>query len=73
MLTVQVKLSIEDIIGSLPNLELNEVEKLQSALADLKNEIALQQAIKEGLEDIKHGRTTPHDVVMNEIKSKYNY
>lgn len=73
MLTVQVKLSIEDIIGSLPNLELNEVEKLQNALADLKNEIAVQQAVNEGLEDIKHGRTTPHDAVMNEIKSKYNY
>ncbi len=73
MLTVQVKLSIEDIISSIPDLELQEVEQLQNALAGLKNEIALQQAVKNGLDDIEHGRTTPHDVVMNEIKSKYNY
>lgn len=73
MLTVQVKLSIEDIINSLPNLEAKEIDKLQKAIAEFKNDIALQQAIDEGLEDVKHGRVTPSDIVMNEIKAKYNY
>jgi predicted transcriptional regulator len=74
MLTVQVKLSVEDIINSLSDLNANEVEKLQNAIVILKEEEeALQQAINEGLEDVKHGRLTPHDVVMKEIKAKYNY
>lgn len=73
MLTIQVKLSVEDIISSLPDLNANEVDKLQNAITVLKNEEALQQAINEGLEDIKQGRVTPHDVVMQEIKARYNY
>jgi predicted transcriptional regulator len=73
MLTVQVKLSIDDIISSLQNLDINEREKLQNALFELQNDLELEQAIQEGLEDIKNGRVSSHEVVMKEIKSKYNY
>jgi predicted transcriptional regulator len=73
MLTVQVKLSIDDIISSLQNLDINEREKLQNALFELQNDLELQQAIQEGLEDVKNGRVSSHKVVMKEIKSKYNY
>ena len=73
MLTVQVKLDIEDIIGSLQNLDTNEREKLQNALFELQNDLALEQAVQEGLEDVKHGRVSSHESVMKEIKAKYNY
>ncbi|QEM11811.1 hypothetical protein [Mucilaginibacter rubeus] len=73
MLTVQVKLSVEDIINSLSNLEAKEIDKLQKAIAEFKNDIALQQSIERGLEDVKNGRITPSDAVMNDIKARYNY
>jgi predicted transcriptional regulator len=73
MLTVQVKLRIEDIIASLQDLNSMEREKLQNALTELQNDIELQDAIQEGLEDIKNGRASPHETVMKEIKAKYNY
>lgn len=40
---------------------------------DIKEVDKLQEAINEGLEDIKHGRLTPNQIVMDEIKRKYNY
>jgi len=73
MLTVQVKLSIEDIIASLQNMDNIEREKLQNALFDLQNDIELRAAIQEGLDDVKNGRVSSHESVMNEIKQKYNY
>jgi len=73
MLTVQVKLSVEDIIASLQNLDLEERNKLQNALFELQDDIELEQAIQEGMEDIKNGRVSPHEAVMKEIKAKYNY
>jgi len=73
MVTVQVKLSVEDIISSLPELDRFELEKLQNALFELQNDLDLQQAVNEGLEDVKNGRVRPHEAVMNGIKAKYNY
>jgi predicted transcriptional regulator len=73
MLTVQVKLSIDDVIASLQNLNNKEREKLQDALFELQNDLDLQQAIREGLEDVKNGRVHSHEAVMKEIKAKYNY
>lgn len=40
---------------------------------NLEKEAALNNAIAKGLDDVKHGRITPHEIVMNEIKKKYNY
>ncbi|XHR92722.1 hypothetical protein ACFJIV_20570 [Mucilaginibacter sp. UC70_90] len=40
---------------------------------NLEKEAALDNAIAKGLDDVKHGRITPHEIVMNEIKKKYNY
>jgi hypothetical protein len=71
MLTVQVKLSVEDIIASLDNLDNDEREKLQYALYDLQNDAALDEAIKEARENIKNGRIHAHEEVMREIKAKY--
>ena len=73
MLTVQVKLNIDDIIASLQNLDNTEREKLQNALFDLQNDLELREAIQEGLDDVKNGRVHSHDAVMKEIKAKYNY
>ena len=73
MLTVQVKLSVEDIINSLPDLDVTEIEKLQKAIAEFKSDIALQQSIEGGIEDVRNGKVTPGEVVMNEIKARYNY
>ncbi len=73
MLTVQVKLSVEDIIASLHNLDNIERTKLQSALSELQNDLDLQEAIREGLDDIKNGRVSSHEAVMKEIKAKYSY
>ena len=71
MLTVQVKLSVEDIIASLDDLDHDEREKLQFALYDLQNDTDLQDAIVEAHEDIKNGRVHAHEDVMREIKAKY--
>lgn len=72
MLTVQVKLSVEDIIDSLGKLEANERLKLQKALFKLQDDIALQESVNRGLQDVKHGRVTPHAEVMQQLKEKYN-
>jgi hypothetical protein len=71
MLTVQVKLSVEDIIGSLNNLDEGEREKLQYALYDLQNDAALDEAIKEAREDVRNGKLHSHEDVTREIKAKY--
>jgi len=73
MVTVQVKLSVEDIIASLSDFEAIEIEKLQDAIVELKDNLDLQAAVDEGLEDVKNGRISTHESVMAEIKSKYNY
>jgi predicted transcriptional regulator len=73
MLTVQVKLNIDDVISSLQDLDNYEREKLQNALFELQNDMELREAIQEGLDDIKHGRVSSHESVMAEIKAKYNY
>jgi predicted transcriptional regulator len=73
MVTVQVKLSVEDIIASLSDFNNLEREKLQDALLGLKDNLELQAAIDEGLEDVRNGRVSTHESVMNEIKLKYNY
>jgi predicted transcriptional regulator len=71
MLTVQVKLSVEDITASLDNLDDGERKKLQYALYDLQNDTGIDEAIKEAREDIKNGRVHAHEDVMREIKAKY--
>ncbi|HZY38083.1 MAG TPA: hypothetical protein VFE53_15615 [Mucilaginibacter sp.] len=71
MLAVQVKLSVEDIIASLDNLDQDEREKLQYALYNLQNDAALDEAIKEACDDIKNGRVHAHEEVMREIKANY--
>ncbi len=68
MVTLQAKFTVEDIIGSLHDLNNIEREKLQNALFELE----VDQAVNEGLEDVKQGRVTPHNTVMQEIKTKYN-
>ncbi|MDB4918443.1 hypothetical protein [Mucilaginibacter sp.] len=72
MVTLQVKLSVEDIIASLSDFDNSEIEKLQAALFELKNNLELQVAIDEGLNDVKNGRVSTHESVMSEIKTKYN-
>jgi predicted transcriptional regulator len=73
MVTLQVKLSVDDIIASLSELESFEREKLQNALFELQDDVELQKAIDEGINDIENGNVRPHEVVMKEIKAKYNY
>ena len=72
MVTGQAKLSVEDIIESLYDLDNIEREKLQKALFELQNDLELQNAIQEGLDDIKHGRVSSHEAIMKEIKAKYH-
>ena len=72
MLNEKEKLNIDDIIASLQSLSNNERAKLQSALFDLRNDLDLKEAIKEGLDDIKNGRVSSHEAVMKEIKEKYS-
>lgn len=69
---MQHKLSVEDIIASLQDLNNNERSRLQSALFELQSDLDLKQAIHEGLEDVKQGRVSSHEAVMKEIKAKYN-
>ncbi len=38
-----------------------------------EQEILLQKLLKLGCEQIERGETTPHDVVMERIKKKYNF
>jgi len=71
MVTLQIKLSIEDIIASLPDLDNEERVKLQRALLELCNEEELEADVNEGLADIENGRSYTHDFVMKEIKAKY--
>jgi predicted transcriptional regulator len=73
MVTVQVKLSVEDIIASLSDFNNLEREKLQDALLELKDNLELQAAIDEGLADVRNGRVSTHESVMSKIKLKYNY
>jgi predicted transcriptional regulator len=67
-----MKLNVDDIIASLPDLDNNERTRLQNALFELQNDLDLKEAIEQGLEDIKNGRVSAHQSVMNEIKAKYN-
>ncbi len=70
MLTNNVKLNIDDIISSLQNFDNNERKKLQNALFELQNDLELQQAIQEGLDDVKSGRVNSHEAVMKGNKGK---
>jgi hypothetical protein len=38
-----------------------------------EQEVLLQKLLKLGCEQIDRGETTPHDVVMERIKKKYNF
>jgi hypothetical protein len=69
---MQQKLSVEDIIASLQNLDNNERSRLQSALFELQSDLDLKQAIREGLEDVKQGRVSSHNAIMKEINAKHN-
>jgi predicted transcriptional regulator len=72
MITKKEKLSFDDIISSLQDLDNNERAQLQNALFELQNDLDLKAAIQEGLEDVKHGRVSSHEAVMKEIKEKYS-
>ncbi len=72
MLKNDIKLSIDDIISSLQNLNNSERAKLQNALFELQNDLDLKEAIEESLDDIKSGRVSSHEAVMKEIKEKHN-
>ena len=72
METGQIKLSVEDIIEALYNLDNNDRMRLQNALFELQNDLELHSAIQEGLDDIKSGRVSAHESVMKEIKEKYS-
>lgn len=72
MVNIQIKLNIEELIGSLHSLNALELEKLQKALSQLQNERGLEQAVEEGLEDIRQGKVHSHENVIREIKVKYN-
>jgi hypothetical protein len=72
MVKARVKLSVEEIIESLRDLDSSEREKLQSALFELESDLGLQNAIRQGLDDKKNGRVSAHDAIMKEIKEKYN-
>ena len=65
------KISLDDIMASLPTLDNTERTKLQNALFDLQNDLDLHQAISEGLDDMKNGRVSSHDFVMSAIKEKH--
>jgi predicted transcriptional regulator len=66
------KLSVDEIIASLQNLNNAERKKLQNALFELQNDIDLKNAIQENLDDIKNGRVSAHESIMKEIKATYN-
>ena len=65
----QIELNIDDIIASLQTLDNKERSRLQAALFDLQNDLDLQEVIKENLDDIKSGRVSSHQAVMNEIRA----
>ena len=67
-----MKLSVEDIIDALQNLDNSERAKLKNALHDLQSDLDLKQAIQENLDDIKSGRVSSHAAVMKEIKEKHS-
>lgn len=71
MLTVKVKLSIDDIIGALDDLDQTEKDRLQMALLNLQYDGELLEALKEAQEDVRAGRVEPHDEVMREMRAKY--
>jgi hypothetical protein len=62
-------MNINDIIAHLPNLDNSERSKLQVALFDLQNDLDLKEVIRENLDDIKSGRVSSHQAVMNEINA----
>jgi len=68
----KAKLSVEEIIASLQNLDNSERARLQIALFELQNDIDLKAAIQENLDDIKNGRVSAHQSIMKEIKATYN-
>ena len=65
---MQEKLNVDVVIASLQELDNNERARLQSALFELQSDLDLQKAIREGLEDVKNGRVSSHNVIMKEIK-----
>ncbi|MCR8557854.1 hypothetical protein KXD93_09390 [Mucilaginibacter sp. BJC16-A38] len=69
MSTTPEKLNIDDIIASLQTLDNHERARLQSALFDLQNDLDLKAVIRENLDDIRSGRVSSHQAVMNEIKA----
>ncbi|MDP9078661.1 MAG: hypothetical protein M3O71_14615 [Bacteroidota bacterium] len=69
MSTTPEKLNIDDIIASLQTLDNHERSRLQSALFDLQNDLDLKAVIRENLDDIRSGRVSSHQAVMNEIKA----
>ena len=71
MLTVKVKLSVDDIIEALDDLDQGEKDRLQIALLNLQYDNELLDALEEAKEDARAGRVEPHDEVMKEIRAKY--
>ena len=71
MLTVKVKLSVDDIIEALDDLDQGEKDRLQIALLNLQYDNELLDALEEAKEDARTGRVEPHDEVMKEIRAKY--
>ncbi|ASU32182.1 hypothetical protein [Mucilaginibacter xinganensis] len=62
-------MNVEDIIAHLPNLDKRERTLLQNALFELQCDFDLKEAIQENLADIKSGRVSSHQSVMDEIKN----
>jgi predicted transcriptional regulator len=62
-------MDINDIIAYLPNLDKAERLKLQTALFELQCDFDLKEAIQENLADIRSGRVSSHEAVMNEIRA----
>jgi predicted transcriptional regulator len=62
-------MNINDIIEALHTLNKTERTQLQNALFELQCDLDLKEAIQENLEDIKSGRVSSHEAVMNEIRA----
>jgi hypothetical protein len=71
MLSENVKLSFEDIIASLHNLNKVERIRLQTTLFELQSDLDLKEAILEGLADKRSGRVSSHDEILREIRAKH--
>jgi hypothetical protein len=71
MLTENLKVSFEDIVSSLQNLNTIERIKLQNSLFELQTDLELKEAILEGLQNKRNNQVSTQEDIASEIRSKF--